>query len=243
MSTIDINDFEIKKELTKKKNVKLLVGRLKDDPAIVKVEVDQLKMKDFEEIKLKEHKMIMSNDVYKSYDLEIERDVSFALEYPLTEQDLNFLSKGYEIKQEKFEEYLASEVNECNNHAFVNKESVFENDDITIYDCSELGRVLWIVRFKNLQFHSIRDLNDPEVLERAKNVVLNYLNIPNEQLCLYFEYRGKEPFLEFNVLDISKSYIQNNFLSKFIFLDDLIKNMKIDLNYYKSDIEMIVIGK
>ena len=149
----------------------------------------------------------------------------------------------YEYYCESYHEYLNSEpiITQKDD----NESILYDDDDFTVCSvppndfCSQFR---WKCYFKNSQTFSIRELADLEKLQYLKSKLCELLtkhNITHENACMYFSYFGKSSNLILNIADISNGTADIQTESKFIYFDDLLKNLLIDLSYYKRDISYI----
>lgn len=246
MDVIDLSEFIIEKEISIDKNNFIVIGKIKEIKAVIKIKSEKISLDNIDAIINKNHVLTMNNDVYSTFDVEKEENLNISIIYPADEERIKNIYKTYELNNESYCEYLNSQIMEIDNYKFINdKKLLFENENIYLYDFSEKDCGYWVAIFKN--YKSIRDLVDYKILNCVKAEILNYLNSFNSEkynknsICMYFEYKGKEPYLILKVQEISHNNVKNNFLFKFIFLDEIIKNLMIDKDYYKSNIQWIKI--
>lgn len=186
---------------------------------------------------------------------EIEVDYKTILIYPAKESKIRKYFEEKEYLLETYEEYKAAEVEtdiSWIENIFTGNDTenvYFKNEEIVVVADSKwnmrVDEMYLLVLFKNKDLLSIRDLDRShvELLEEVKKdvykLVKDMLNLNEEDICMYFHYKPSYYRLHIHVINISKTThcLHNTYRS--ILLDDVIRNIKMDENYYKQDMKSI----
>lgn len=194
----------------------------------------------------------------KNNQLKIRRTVSPKLIYPATPSHVKKYTSEWIYTEESYEDYLKNTdflevkwieriINSSNNVAaqeedIHNETFLVNNSDYFIvpdtkWDKKNLNIAYYLMIFKNKKYKSIRDLDDYELLERAKEDALNYcesVGLSRESFLLFFHYRPSYFRLHLHIVNISTNLNFVTAPSRNVLLDDVIKNLKIDKDYYKK---------
>lgn len=218
--------------LNKKENKTVFNGKVEGKNILLEVEDPVLDSSLFNILKDLKHDVKVENDVYKTAIVECELDSQINIEYV----DSDLKPKNYKFCYfcETYEEYLQSK--EILTPVPKVKDIIYEDDSIVLF--SSFCMLYCIIKNAN----SIRDLTNAQDLitlkERLYNILTNY-GFKNSEMCFYFDYNGKTDSLLLNISDLSKGISRLNATGKFIYLDTLIKNLTIDPDYYKGNINYI----
>jgi len=249
---IDLSKFILEREI-KQTGYTLLLGTIDSTPAILKVTLPVVKQDDLSLYINKEHLNCTKNDIYETACLSLDSEVEVEIICPALKEDIERIYTSYESLHETYDEYLNFPIssswidefmhNPGNNHYKV----LFENDDFVILDkgCSDINSLKWSCVFKHSRLQSIRDLEmaDLAMLEKARKEIERLLNdagVPRDKACLYFDYCGKTLYLYLDIAGISRSFSNLCFSGRFIYFDDLVKNISLNADYYRQEIVKIV---
>ena len=179
--------------------------------------------------------------------------------YPATEMHVRKYTMTKVYRCELFSEYLNDEpfaptswIQTVFDHAnglsvpILGEEIYYFDNDIVIIAYNKWNRnvneLYLLCLFKNSKYNSIRNLNenDLELLITVKNkiykVVYDKFDLTSDNLCLYFHYRPTYYQLHIHIVNISKTTLCLYNCYRSILLDDVIKNITLDGNYYKKEI-------
>ncbi|KAL6121010.1 m7GpppX [Nucleospora cyclopteri] len=98
--------------------------------------------------------------------------------------------------------------------------------------------------FKDNKLKTIRDLNDTNLLRKCKRKIIDFcvktFSCKEEDICMCFHYRPSYNRLHMHVINISRNlkWLKINGFRN-ILLDDVIRNIEIDKEYYKRDLYII----
>lgn len=157
-------------------------------------------------------------------------------------------------KNETYQEYLenndflkTSWLDNIIKNKAENEKIYYNNDEFLIIADYKWNResnddLYLLLIFKDDKLRSLRDFDDVNVLKRAKSIIVKLIseyNIPESAICMYFHYRPSYFRAHIHILNISNSLRSFGIPTRNIFLDDAIKNLEIDTEYYKKDICII----
>lgn len=170
--------------------------------------------------------------------------------YPASEMHLRKYNNSYRYYIETYEDYLRkgdflknSWIDNIILKKDVQEKVFFENDDYLIiadykWDQADMEKAYLLLIFKDSKLRSLRDLEDTEILIKAKKIIYETtksLGIPEESLCIFFHYRPSYFRLHIHIVNISRSIHPIGSFSRIILLDDAIMNLNIDPGYYKKE--------
>lgn len=179
--------------------------------------------------------------------------------YPATEMHIRKYTMEKVYRCESFSEYLKDtpftptpwiqtifEQTNGLNMPILGEEIYYFNSDIVIIADNKWNRnvneLYLLCLFKDSKYNSIRNLdeNDLELLISVKNkiyeVVYDKFKLTHGDLCLYFHYRPTYYQLHIHIVNISKTTLCLYNCYRSILLDDVIKNITLNGNYYKKEI-------
>ncbi|KAI5175862.1 m7GpppX diphosphatase, partial [Pancytospora epiphaga] len=175
--------------------------------------------------------------------------------YPATEKHISkYRSKGkyvletyndYKINDDFLKTSWLDNLVKPNTKSFTTctEEILFENEHYLIiadykWDKKTNSSLYLLLIFKNDKYRSLREIDDPDILRSARAdsyaQCLRY-GVKEEDVCLYFHYRPSYFRLHLHILNISKSQYSLGSAVRNVLLDDVIKNLEMDVNYYKAD--------
>lgn len=177
---------------------------------------------------------------------------------PATENHIKKYLKNYKYFSESYSEYLLNsqflEINWLDNiikNNATNEKIYYEDDDSIIIADYKWNRVsndyLYLLMiFKNDSLKSIRDVGNVEILINSRNIILKViksLNLDENQIKMFFHYRPSYFRMHIHIVNISKSLNGLGVASRNIYLEDAIKNIKMDPEYYKKECYILSISK
>lgn len=110
------------------------------------------------------------------------------------------------------------------------------------WDGKSAEQLYLLLVFRDDMLRSIRDVSDVGLLERARRDILNCckaFGLGEKDVCLFFHYRPSFFRLHIHILCIVKSTEQIGSPFRSVYLDDVIRNLKLDIEYYKRDMHLI----
>lgn len=208
--------------------------------------------------KIKKNKQIHNNNGFEKYEVNI-KDIDGIL----TISELGKMTKfEHEIVNESYQEYL--QLIEKNDENFKNKDKWIydiidgiEEQDNVYYQDDQIMVVknwewvtnpssktlsvddLWILTIpKDKSLRSIRSLDQSHIplLEHCKNKTIEIISEKfnlNDELKIYFHYAPRTWHLHLHFVNV-KNEKANSSLYCAHDIDDVIKNLRLDNNYYKS---------
>ncbi|KAM0685395.1 hypothetical protein COBT_003396 [Conglomerata obtusa] len=120
-------------------------------------------------------------------------------------------------------------------------ESIYYNDDEFViipnykWDLKDLNKLYLILLFKQENLYTIRELNDPDMLIRAKNAVYKTVkslcNFEEDEIYMFFHYHPTYYSLHLHICNVNFFGSFSN-AGKAILIDDVIENLKTNNNFY-----------
>lgn len=222
----------------------IFIGKINDQPAIYMVTKRSLNL----DIFLKKLKEVKVKD--KRFKLNTTIDCQPHLTYPASKAHIDKLVKNFKYTAESYEDYLSNcnflTTNWLDN--IINSrgtgENVFFEDDVSMiisdykWDLKSADQLYLLMIFKDPKLRSIRDIDDYNLLVKAKQNILKVCKeegLAEKDVSLYFHYRPSYFRLHIHIVNISKSIRYLGSPTRNVFLDDVIYNLKLDCNYYKKD--------
>ncbi len=93
---------------------------------------------------------------------------------------------------------------------------------------------------KNTSIKTLRDIPSLEFLIRAKNTMLKVFkkefNLNNKDIALLFHYFPSSYLIHIHGVKINNTIVGIRYPEGSLFVDDVIKNISLDPNYYKGDL-------
>lgn len=233
-----LKNFVIQDKFIISKTQFYLTGTINELPAIVEFTFKDMNGNDVKDFFSLNHKSFMINDVYKTYVVDTFAKANINVICPANFNDFKNTNTRYEMGIETLQDYLdSSEIV----HEVTPSQNVFEDDNIILREKVNGG---FFCYFKNPKYHSLRDIDHYSVLKNSKLIVKELLEkrgLKIEDFCMYFEYEGKLSHAYYQIRELNSLFLcnigSNN--GKFIYLNDAIKNLKLDQNYYRRDIIMM----
>lgn len=250
--TASIQNFAFEREIVKE-NSRFLIGKICQEPAIIKLTLPTASMSNLELYKSLSHQSFLKNDVYETASITFVSELDVEIKCPATSDDIASLSEHFHVARESYEEYCNSRLvrswvtefferglDECGDGNSI----VYSDEKIVViqHGDSELPSLRWSCILRDGTLQSIRDIPSVELIEDVKNSIYMLLkkhNISEDKVCLYFDYCGRSTHLCLNIVGISRSLTNIRCNGKFIYLDALIQNLKLSKDYYKGDIVMV----
>lgn len=174
--------------------------------------------------------------------------------WPASQKHIEKYLKSFRYVAESYADYKSSDDylqtswldNVIENKA-VNEEVYFEDGESMVLANYKWDRVcnddLYLLMiFKDPSLRSIRDIRDAGILERARSNILKICKsreLGEEDICMFVHYRPSYFRLHIHIVNISKTTDSLGDLSRDVFLDDVVRNIRMDQNYYKNDMHFI----
>ncbi len=242
---MELKDFKITK-IIKQLNDNILIGTINGIDAICYIPNPfNHELKKFD---------VITDDIVK-----VSSNFNIKVIYPASQDHINKLIQPSIYIKETYEDYLKNNehlaldwleniIKYSNDQETLRKKHINEtihinNDDYVLindykWDQKNTDYLYLLLIFKNDKYKSLRDIEDYELLEKAKNDVLNYCKkwgLKQSDLLMFFHYRPSYFRLHLHIVNISNSLKFIGMISRNIFLDDVIKNLKIYKNFYKRE--------
>ncbi|KAF7680982.1 m7GpppX diphosphatase [Astathelohania contejeani] len=124
----------------------------------------------------------------------------------------------------------------------ITEDILFTNDEIIIindykWDKLNVSNLYLLVLFRKF-IYTIREINDIGMLIRAKEEVYKYIGetygLENKDVIMFFHYRPTYYSLHLHVVNTNHALTQSMVIGRAVLLDDVIENLKHDINYYKK---------
>ena len=183
----------------------------------------------------------------------IEATFRTVLTYPATKKHIDKYFTEKQMVVESWEEYeelkKLTEIPWIDNifkEDITEGERIFYRDDdyAVIADNKWNGNVdelYYLVLFKDKRLESLRNLDEThlELLKKIRTKIFEIIrdrhNLNQEDVCLFFHYLPSHFRLHIHVVNISKTTLCLYDCFRSILLDDVIKNIEIDKDYYKQE--------
>lgn len=245
-------NFTPERQIVREKD-SFLIGQIDQVPAIIKLTLPTAGMDNLSFYTGLRHRSFLKNDVYETASIDFVSGLDVEVICPATPSDIAELSGHNQVVRESYEEYCNSQptpswitrlsvdgLEACGNEDSI----VHSNEEIVIiqHGVGQPFSLRWSCVFRDAALQSIRDISSVQMIERVKNeilVCLKELNVPEDRICLYFDYCGKGTRLCLSIANISRSLASLHCNGKFVYLDTLILNLKLNRDYYKDVIVMI----
>lgn len=115
---------------------------------------------------------------------------------------------------------------------------LYEDDDFLVFSENATG-LPWRCLFKDPEIRSVRELASIEslgILRQKIYQLLDEASVGRDRVCMFFDYQGKGSRLFLEIADISSGIQALEPCGKFIYFDTLLKNIRMDKEYYRRDI-------
>lgn len=174
--------------------------------------------------------------------------------YPASEEHIRKYKRRYKYVTESVEEYYKNEnflktswLDNIIKDKAMNEKIYFENEECMIiadykWDKTTMDKMYLLMIFKDDSLKSIRSIKDVELLKRAKNNIYSIckdLGADTRKIALFFHYRPSYFRLHIHIVNISVSIDSMGTFSRVVFVDDVIKNLSIDPEYYQKECHII----
>ena len=214
--------------------MKVIEGILDNDKRIVKIdnnnekisveiEYKKLNIEKISNMLRSKHELTHSNDIFKKFLVPVESIINLKA---LTTLNSDTQYKGYKYTIESFENHIKKPFIKF----ILNDPIIYDNLNYYIYET--LDKHL-ITVFK--EDKSFREVENLDVIKHALNMVYTILKERNENQENYinfFSYIGIKTNFYFTTRPVNHAYF-NNFI---IYTEEFIKNIELNLNYYKQDV-------
>lgn len=206
------------------------------------------KINNFEELKIQEAKIknyFIKNPPYYNLNIEIEEEEhSIRMIYPAEKKHFEKL-KYKKMTKETPEEYIkrVKEVPLWVKNIIEQKTEtpVFENEKFLIVNDYKWDRNidnLYLTLFcKDYNLFSIREITKELLLEMISTTekVLKNFNLVKEDVLMYFHYKPSYDLLHMHIFNLKGQFTQSQSVGRAILVDDILRNLDIDKNFYKSN--------
>lgn len=184
--------------------------------------------------------------------LDIPTEINFI--YPASANHLSKFTTKFNYISESYNDYLnnadflsTSWIDTLMESKENHEEIIFDADNYFVigdnkWDRNDISSLYYLLIFKNQKYRSLREIESADILIQAKQDALKLCELAglNEKdLCLYFHYRPSYFRLHMHIVNISKSKGFLGFATRNVLLDDAIRNIKKDKEYYKKDLYFI----
>ncbi|KAM0680101.1 hypothetical protein GINT2_000852 [Glugoides intestinalis] len=228
-----VKELVIEKVL--KRATTVVIGKIDGENAIYIIPRPVLKLDSFPE------------DVFEHTSYKFSFSIFPRLIFPASEKHLAKYLEEYAYRTETYEEYLktlkclgTNWIDNIVTKKCTTEKIYFENDDFLIiadykWDQSNIESLYLLLIFKDDNLLSLRNIKETAILASAKAeiyAVCKSFGVPENQMCLFFHYRPSYFRMHIHAVNISKSLSLLGNFSRVVFLDDVIKNLKLDPEYY-----------
>lgn len=175
---------------------------------------------------------------------------SVSVIHPATEMHLKKYVNHYEYRLESFAEYLKDTkllgiswlTNIIDNKA-ENEVVYYKDEDSLIiadykWNRKNIDDLYLLMIFKDSNLRSVRDLKDYKLLEKSKRAILSTIQtfgLLEKNVAIFFHYYPSYFRLHIHIVNISKSLGSLGSQYRNLYLNDVIKNLKLDPEYYMKD--------
>lgn len=228
----------------------IYVGKIHNEPAIVIVPKKSILTDDFLSIIQNDVELEFKNDIYSLYTSRADLGLNFRLICPATPKYMKKYMSKKEFTSESYEEYLKNRGTEPVQwiQNLLNGVSA-EN---TIYDSNDkfvlIPNYKWsgtstddlhlLLIFKDANLRTLRDVTDINLLEEAKNYIIKKLpefSLEYKDSVLFFHYKPTYDQLHLHITNVNLEGSSSLSVLRARLLEDVIYNLKLDINYYKKD--------
>ncbi|ORD94443.1 hypothetical protein ECANGB1_706 [Enterospora canceri] len=172
----------------------------------------------------KEQTVTYVNDIYSKYTVEYNNQ----FDLKVCTKDQVKISKGHRFVTESYDQHQKKKLTELE----FDGEKACEEEEFIIYE----NDGIYYVKFNC--GCSFRDFKDVQTIKKAQKWIENKFKENgqgNSEHVSYFCYGGEREQFWFKAVDVSGFY-ENAFP---IFVDDFVKNLEIDCDFYKNDVNYI----
>lgn len=243
-----IQSFVLEKQIIKGGHG-FLVGKIGQDNAIIKLTLPVVSIDSLSFYTGLDHYPSLRNDVYRTASTTLTCELGAEIRCPVTLNEIAQLSEHYHTVRESYEEYCNSQpvpswiTKFLDEEPDQNRDSIVHSDErIVVVQHADVSSLRWSCIFRDPSLQSIRDIPSVDMVEDIKKDILMLLKdhgILEHKTCLYFDYCGKDTRLCLTIAGISRSLENLHCNGKFIYLDTLVQNLRINKDYYKGEIFMV----
>lgn len=183
--------------------------------------------------------------------------------YPATEKHIEKYTSAGRYGRETYEDYRANDDflrtswldnlvrAEGSSGAPCSEDILFENEHYLIiadykWDRKSSSSLYLLLIFKSDRYRSLREIDDVALLRAAKRDSYRQClacGVGEEEVCLFFHYRPSYFRLHLHIVNISRSRKYLGSSLRNVLLDDVIKNLEIDPEYYRRDRFLIMYSR
>lgn len=244
-----ISDF-IAETCLRRKHESIFVGMLEGKPAIYTVPDPALDVDSFLEGLSSNASGLSESSTASHLKSKAALRCAPRLIWPASQKHIEKYLKNFRYVIESYTDYKGSDdylqtswFDNVIDNQDVNEKVYFEDDESMILANYKWDRVCddnmyLLMIFKDPKLRSIRDIEDVSVLERARQNILKLCQgrgLSNEDICMFFHYRPSYFRLHIHIVNISKTTSSLGEPSRNVFLEDVIRNIRMDQNYYKNN--------
>lgn len=228
------------------------IGSIDGRPAIVYAKHPPLNDKNLEHYISKEHQTIGQNDVYLIGEIDAEQRLGYRLVCPAPEDEIRRLRMGCRYVAETYDEYLARRGliapgyvdrlfadPSCRDAAKV----YFEDEEFLVAGGEDWsgkeGSLALVLAVKDERYVTVRDVDDPGLVERARRVALGIcerLGVDRSLAVIYCDARPCGRRLHFVIRSIATNSFSFPFEGWPILIDEVLGNLSYSADYYKKDV-------
>lgn len=244
-----IKQFKVDAVTLESENV-VYTGTIKNEPAICIFPKKSVLQDEFLDVIKEDVELKLHNDIYYAYTVKAKVDLKFRLIWPATQKYFVKYTSKMEFCKETYDGYIAKRTNEpvvWIENILSGKEEKFryyEDDKFILmpnYKWTELSTddIQLLLVFKDANLRSIRDISDVTLLEEARSVIIDQLKhfkLEYKDVILFFHYKPTYEHLHLHIVHVNLGQTASLSVIRARLLEDVIYNLKLDINYYKRDI-------
>lgn len=245
-------DFKIETTINRGRTT-VSIGKIDNVPAVLEIRYPRPTLESIGDYIQKDHKIILNNDVYQTGEIDVQQEAEYDLACPASGDDIQNADRAYRYVSETYDEYLVKKaafgkcwMDEMVENPGPRDGTRFEDEDfLVINDKNWNGNVedlLLLLIFKNRGYQTIRDVSDLDLVARARCLVSRLccdLGVSERHICMYFDFRSKDTRLHIKVANISRCLSISDFGGWVVLVDNFIKNLSIDRDYYRKRLYLI----
>lgn len=238
--------FETETVVNKGRKI-VYIGRIGGAPAILETRHPAVTMDNIGDYTRRDHRIVLSNDIYQTGEIDIEQEVGYTLRCPASEEDVRSAARTYRYVSETYDEYLARRASfgACWMDEAADSppgDSILDSEDFLVVRDRRDGSRNLVLIFKNSAYRTIRDIEDTGLLARAREAagsVHSHMGVDRDRVCVYFDIDPECKRLHMKIADISGHSPAMEFGGWVVLADNAIKNLGIDRHYYRRRLHFI----